>query len=178
MAFKFEQQFGDYKLCLKGEFVFNGTDDKGYGKIIRWSVFTPNDAGNINWGKGVLHFATMYWFMAQCGNAGMMRFAGSTRFWPEEHQDAMAKWVINSIESVFDALDGYHKNTRQWTLNLTSHNDNALCGYIKKQPNCKPVHTYRNQAHHPNAQCTWYAWHRNPDGLPEEWGIELKEIPI
>lgn len=176
---QFNKQFdgNEYLLSVTKRFG-DTTAGKSIGCIYSVNVGRAEgpELDTFSYIGGVSNFHFTYWYMGQCGNVGLHSFSGNLR---PTHNDEIAKWILECIESVIDVIDSWHKETRQYTMNLTFHNRNntPLVEYILSQTDCKPVHTYRNTAHHPYTQCTWYAWHKGDKRLPDEWGIDYKDIP-
>ena len=110
-------------------------------------------------------FKFQYWGMGQCGH--LMLYDLYCNIDDEKLYD----WIFSRF---CELSDGYFSAAGMVSFNTYYTQGNRLRGlvsYLLSRPNCKPIHTWRNQAHGPFSQMAIYVWHRNIKGVPDSWGI-------
>lgn len=110
-------------------------------------------------------FSAQYWGMGQCGHLMLFDLYCGI----EDDELYTAVFDLFKVES-----DGYF--ARAGLVSFLTYYEQSklpkgLTRFLVSQQNCKPVHTWRNQAHSPYSQLGLYVWHRNTKGVPEKWGI-------
>lgn len=119
-------------------------------------------------------FNVVNWAQGQCGLVNIFNHINMGQLDDDEFYSRLIPHILDTVASY--AHEAGCVTFCAYADADDKKSNRGLSAWLIRQENCKPVHHYRNQAHHPHSHMAMYVWHITPRGLPDEWGTTITPI--